>query len=310
MSFLLNYLRQKPKLYSKIRKIYGMTIGFYWFKKIWLKKYGLWNGKNMIKLLSDEKANKIISEKIKSNEPFMVCRYGSNEFRNLFQESEFDTLCFNAGFFPNKKKLLDKFRKVYFESSRQIDYLCVWNYLNHFNKKIKWIRNFPNIKAFFSLGVIGHDQKWVKSLENKKVLIIHPFKATIEKQMKKRKELGILPKFKKLEIIPAVQTIAGNNDPRFKAWFDALDWMKSEIDKKDFDVALIGAGAYGLPLAAYIKTIGKQAIHVGGALQSYFGILSKRAELHKDVKINKYWIRPLEKDTPKDYKKIEGGCYW
>ncbi len=308
MKLLLNYLRQKPEIYAKLRKIYGATIGLHWLKRLYLQKIGLWNGEKRVKLISDEKANKIISDKIKSKKQLMICRYGSNEFRNLFQESEFDTLCFNAGFFPNDKKLLKKFREVYFEASKQIDYLCVWNYLNHFNWKRKWIRNFPNIKGFFNLGVLNPHQKWIKSLKNKKILVVHPFKATIEKQMKKRKELGILPKFKKLEIIPAVQTIAGNYDHRFKTWFEALDWMKKEIDKKDFDIALIGCGAYGLPIAAYVKSKGKQAIHIGGTLQLFFGIKGKRWD--KWIKTNKYWINPLKEDVPKKAEKIEGGCYW
>lgn len=310
MKLILNYLRQKPKLYSNLRNIYGRTIGLYWLKKLYFKKIGLFNGNTQIKLISDRDANKIISKNINSKKPFMVCRYGSNEFRNLFEESEFETLCFNAGFFPNDKELLKKFREVYFESSKQIDYLCIWNYLNHFNWKKKWIRNFPSIKGLFNLGIVGHNQNWVKFLEGKKVLVIHPFKATIEKQMKKRKQLGILPKFKGIEIIPAVQTIAGNSDPRFHNWFEALDWMKREIDKKDFDIALIGCGAYGLPLAAYVKSIGKQSIHVGGALQLFFGIKGKRWEDNKSIKMNRYWINPLEKDTPDQGKKIEGGCYW
>jgi hypothetical protein len=309
MKTLLNTLRQKPEIYSKIRKIYGKTIGFYRLKELYLKKVGLWNGKRRIKLIEDKEANNIISKNIKSKEPFMVCRYGSNEFRNLFQENEFDTLCFNAGFFPNNKKLLKAFRAVYFESSKQIDYLCVWNYKNHFNKKRKWIKNFPNMKCLLQ-NVLSHKSFWIKSLEGKKVLIIHPFKKTIEMQMKRREELGILPKLKKLEVIPAVQTIAGNPDPRFKDWFEALNWMKKEIDKKDFDIALIGCGAYGLPLAAYIKSIGRQAIHLGGALQLFFGIRGKRWETLTKVRMNKYWIRPLKEDIPKSFKKIEDGCYW
>jgi hypothetical protein len=310
MKNLLKYLRQKPKIYSKIRKIYGKTVGFYLLKELYLKKIGLWNGKKRVKLMEDKEANNIISKKIKSKEPFMVCRYGSNEFRNLFQENEFDTLCFNAGFFPNNKKLLKAFRAVYFESSKQIDYLCVWNYLNHFNRKRKWIKNFPNIKEFFNLGVVGHDQNWIKSLENKRILVVHPFKATIEKQMKRRRKLGILPKMKSLEVIQAVQTIAEERDKRFKTWFDALAYMKKEIDKKDFDIALIGCGAYGLPLAAHVKRRGKQAIHVGGALQLFFGIRGKRWENSKDIKMNKDWINPLEEDVPLQGKKVEGGCYW
>lgn len=310
MKLLLNFLRQRPELYQKIKNIYGKTFGFWELKNLYIKKIGLWNGEKRIKLLEDKEANKILIEKLKSKKPLMVSRYGSNEFRNLFRNNEFDSLCFNAGFFPNNPKLIEKFRKVYFEASKEIDYLCVWNYLNHFNKKKRWIKNFSNIKAFFSLRVLSHLEPWVKALEGKKVLVIHPFEKTIRKQYKKMDKLKILPKLKKLEIIKAVQTIAGEKDERFKDWFEALDYMKKEIDKKDFDVALIGCGAYGLPLAAYVKQKGKQAIHVAGSLQLFFGIIGERWKKSKTLKINKYWTKPLKEDYPKNYKKIEGGCYW
>jgi len=56
--------------------------------------------------------------------------------------------------------------------------------------------------------------------------------------------------------------------------------MKNEISEIDFDVAIIGAGAYGLPLASYIKEMGRQAIHMGGSTQMVdvgkFFLTSKR----------------------------------
>lgn len=39
----------------------------------------------------------------------------------------------------------------------------------------------------------------------------------------------------------------------FSTWFDALDYMCGECEKIDFDIALLGCGAYGYPLAAHIK---------------------------------------------------------
>ena len=48
--------------------------------------------------------------------------------------------------------------------------------------------------------------------------------------------------------------------------------MKSQMDQTDYDIALIGCGAYGFPLAAHAKRMGKQAIHMGGSLQLLFGI--------------------------------------
>jgi hypothetical protein len=305
---LLNHLRQKPELYTNLKKIYGKTLGFWWLKTLYLRKIGLYNGKKRIKLINDKESNKILSEKIKSKEPFMLARYGSTEFRNLFNDN-LENLCFYSGFFPNDKKLLKKFREVYFESSKQIDYLCVWNYLNHFIKKKKLTKNLPNLKYLFE-KMPEHNSPWAKSLKNKKVLVIHPFKKTIEYQYKRMDKLKILPKLKKLEVIKSVQTIAGNKDERFKNWFEALDYMKKEIDKKEFDIALIGCGAYGLPLASYIKSKGKQSIHLGGSLQLFFGIKGKRWETLSKIKMNKYWIRPLKEDYLEEGKKIEGGCYW
>jgi hypothetical protein len=308
MKPLLNNLRKHPELYTFLKRIYGKTIGLYWLKKLYLKKIGLWTGKKNVKLINNDRANQILTEKIKLGEPFMLARYGSTEFRNLFNDN-LDNLCIYSGFFPNDKKLLNKFRKLYFNASRQINYLCVWNYLNHFSKKKRLLKNLLNIEYLFDIFLDYRDE-WVKSLGGKKVLVIHPFKKTILYQYKKMDKLKILPKLKKLSVVQAVQTIAGNPDPRFKDWFEALDYMKKEIDKKDFDITLIGCGAYGLPLASYVKEKGKQAVHMGGALQLFFGIKGKRWETLCPIEMNEYWIRPLKEDTPKDAQKVEGGCYW
>ena len=52
-----------------------------------------------------------------------------------------------------------------------------------------------------------------------------------------------------------------------------------EISEIDFEIAIIGAGAYGLPLGAFIKKIGRQAIHLGGATQILFGVRRARWEV-------------------------------
>lgn len=308
MKLILKELQKNSKLHAFIRKCYGKTFGLWWLKELYAKRIGFYNGEKRIKLLGKKTPENLISEKIKSRKPFMIARYGSTEFRTLFSKN-LDNLCLYSGFFPKDKKLLKKFREQYFEDSKQIDILAIWNYKNQFNRKKKWLRNFPNIKYLIPLGSVGGiGNSWLKELKNKKILVIHPFKKTIEKQMKKRKKLGILPKLKNLEVIQAVQTIAGNKDPKFKDWFEALDYMKKEIDKKDFDIALIGCGAYGLPLAAHVKSLDKQAIHLGGSLQLLFGIKGKRWEEYKIF--TKHWIYPLEEDTPQNIKKVEGGCYW
>jgi hypothetical protein len=311
MKKILDWLRKNREIYEPLRKIYGYTFGLWWLKTAFVKYVGFYNGKRRIKLLSNYEGDRIISEKIKSGESFMLARYGTGEFRSLFGEDDINLLYFYSGFFPKDRKLLPKFRKIYLESSKLIDMLAISLYKNQFRRKIKFIRKFPNINYIIQTFDIGDIRDlWIKNLEGKKVLVIHPFKSTIKEQMKKREKLGILPKLKSLEIIRAVQTLADNKDPRFETWFDALDYMKKEIDKKDFDIAIIGCGAYGLPLAAYIKSIGKQALHIAGKTQLFFGIKGKRWDNDPYVNYTKDWIYPLEKDKMKDYKKIEGGAYW
>lgn len=310
MGKLLKKIQKNHDLHILLRNLYGETIGFYYLKEWFAKNIGFWNGKERTKLLSKNSSEKLISEKIKSKKPFMIARYGSTEFRTLFDKNHLNALCTYSGFFPNNNKLWSKFRNEYIRSTKYMDTLAIWNYKNNFFNKIRWIKQFPNIEFLIPISAVGDENNsWIKNLKNKKILIIHPFEATIKKQYRKRKQLGILPKLKSLETIKAVQTISGNHDTRFETWFDALQFMENEITKKDFDIALIGCGAYGLPLAAHVKSIGKQAIHMGGGLQLLFGIKGKRWVDNGKV-FNKYWIYPLKEDTPKYSKKIEGGCYW
>ena len=112
-------------------------------------------------------------------------------------------------------------------------------------------------------------------------------------------------------------------DDRFKTWFEALDYMYDEVMKKDFDVALIGCGAYGFPMAAHVKRSGKKAVHLGGATQLLFGIKGNRWEdpmygvkewgLPKGFyteMFNPYWAKAGKDRRPANADSIEGACYW
>jgi hypothetical protein len=130
----------------------------------------------------------------------------------------------------------------------------------------------------------------------------------------------ILPEFK-LHTIPAVQSLGGVNN-QFSDWFEALAWMQSEIDKVEFDICLLGCGAYGFPLASYIKRKGKQAVHMGGSLQLLFGIKGKRwTDPQKSLDtfgkpgmyeslFNEHWVFPGDENKPRNADDVEGACYW
>lgn len=95
--------------------------------------------------------------------------------------------------------------------------------------------------------------------------------------------------------------------------------MKDETDRYDYDLALIGCGAYGFPLAAHCKRTGHQALHIGGVLQLLFGIKGRRWETegiyqtdfpYAATYYNDYWVRPDESEKPAEARRVEDGCYW
>lgn len=281
------------------------------------------------KVLDKEQTNDFIYNSLISGKPFMAGRYGGSENDALatyyinqktglpISNLKFGYVCTHSGFFPQDKSLLPKFAEVMKTSAKYADLLGAWNWfmedyiIGTFAKNAK-ITTLGHLEPWFS------DKPWSAALKGKKVLVVHPFQDSIEQQYKKRALLfpgtEILPEFE-LITYKAVQSLIGNEPEGFKTWFEALDFMTEEIRKIDFDVAIIGCGAYGFPLAARVKEMNKQAIHLAGATQLLFGIKGSRWEQgnYKPIfeKIfNEHWIRPLETEKPKKAEAIEGACYW
>lgn len=160
------------------------------------------------------------------------------------------------------------------------------------------------------------ENPWTSCLKGKKVLVIHPFEETIKKQYAKRELLfknpNVLPEFE-LITFKAVQGagISSKTLP-YKTWFEALEDMKGKISKIDFDIALIGAGAYGMFLGAHCKAMGKKAVHMGGATQILFGIKGQRWDHLGYAPYNEHWVRPSAEETPQGVEKLENGtfAYW
>ena len=236
--------------------------------------------------------------------------------------SHFNTMQQLSGIFPPTLNTAVAFSQISLEASKQIDLLGCHQYYEKFMpvahaQKVQLEMLYP----FFV------NRPWTRALKNKRVLVVHPFSETIQSQYAKRRDLfenpDILPDFT-LITLKAEQTVGGES--RFASWMDALDFMKKEISEIDFDVCILGCGAYGMPLAAFVKLMGKQAIHLGGGTQLLFGIKGKRwiEQYHNvwhyrpgiDIDINyrplfnENWVFPSENEKPSSANQIEGGCYW
>ena len=286
--------------------------------------YTKYAGKDLMEL---QATNDWMAEKISDGQPFMAGRFGSVELGATWvfdlpggpssktRERIAAEMRNNAGFFPEKPDMVEKYARLLEHSCQEVDLLGVW-----FNPMEDYLaeRYAPQCRLthLTALEPWYVERPWTRVLKEKKVVVIHPFTETIKKQYEKRTELfddpDILPEFEKLYTVKAVQTIAGCQDARFATWFEALEWMYEEAMKTDFDVAIIGCGAYGFPLAARIKAAGRQAIHMGGATQLLFGIKGRRWDEYPLISrlYKESWVRPDEKEKPMQAEKVEEGCYW
>lgn len=296
-----------------------------------------------------QKSNDLISDLLQSDKPCMISRFGTGEIgilvnylavhspHNIIRKSldyiidqkglpwwdklVYKSMRLNAGIFPENIYTLERFSQRYLDDIPEIDLLGSFNATEKLMPLREDVINV-HLECLYPFFV---EKPWTRALKGKKVLVIHPFVETIMSQHMQHDKL-----FDNIDVYPnyilltlkAVQSNAGAEVP-FKDWFEALKYMENEISKIDFDIAIIGCGAYGLPIAAHVKRIGKKAIHLGGGSQLLFGIKGKRwdndgyhwpnlpqLDTNYSRLYNDYWVRPNMNETPKSAKAVEGACYW
>ena len=215
-----------------------------------------------------------------------------------------------SGFFPTTDEALSRLSVESLADMQHIDVLGSWRKLE--NRLQDYFPPTMIRVPLNDLEPFHYANPWSEILAGKKVLVVHPFEQSIQAQYAKRKLIfkdpRVLPDFD-LKTLKAVQSLVGNK-VEFNDWFEALDSMRRKMDAIDYDIALIGAGAYGFPLAAHAKKTGKQGIHLGGATQMLFGIRGKRWEDFPEYRhiFNDHWIRPQRDERPKDAHLLEGGA--
>lgn len=319
-------IMKKPFTWFGYAVDYTMRRKLRWYRQ--QKKYA------KREILDNESTSRKLQNFIVSGQPFCTGRIGWFEMAAM-RMYEFgiqkkyslvmDNIYNCAGFFPNDIGLGKDFLEVMKKALYEMDIIgpfyqfCENYFISHYSQNDLIVAESAEIFEICKL-----EDVWTKALKGKKVLVVSPFSDTIKQQYAKRELLfpgkEILPEFSLLLTYRSLMTIGDMKDERFETWFDALEFMKREILKLDFDIALLGCGAYGFPLAAEIKRAGKQAVHMGGILQILFGIMGKRwdrtrigTEIHIREDIAKYynenWTYPLE-TKPSEASKVEYGPYW
>lgn len=270
------------------------------------------NNKIYKNLVQPEVANHLIRSLLNLDTPVMISRFGSNEaactdfFLSKRPNHKYkgwisEQMIMNAGFFPNDDWSLDKFSQLNSESIKQVDLLGVWHMRGEANL-IQKLCPEAYLVPMYSLEPYHHKSPWSYLLKGKQVLVIHPFAKSIKQNFLHHRNLlfkdpQVLPDFD-LQVLKAVMSMGG--DCNFNTWFDAYHHMCDEISKKKFEIAIVGCGAYGLPLAAFIKNLGKKVIHLGGPTQIFFGIRGNRWDQRPFFQnlYNEFWIHPQPFETP------------
>jgi hypothetical protein len=238
--------------------------------------------------------------------------------RGMNREGRYKTLLSKlhriAGIFPPTNWGVDEFCKTYLDDLGAIDILAVWynagepEIVGRFCKEAQLVE-LTALEPYF------HSDPWSHALAGKRVLILHPFTKSIERQLHRRSEIWpdgrtVLPEFD-ATFIEAPLSDALVKSPH-ASWNVALESLKAEMERKAFDAAIIGAGAFSVPLCAHAKRLGKIGLHLGGATQILFGIRGGRWDGLPEFQrfFSEAWIRPSSTETPLNAHAVERGCYW
>ena len=221
----------------------------------------------------------------------------------------------NAGVFPIQKKSFMNWNEEMRQSIATTDFLCAWQndpFLKEYETAL--IQSLAPQSCAIPMSLLGRDILPV--IATSRWLVISPFVKTMQKQLSRMKQIndpdGKLEIdwdhiFKTCKFVRCPFHSHLETSP-FASWEDGLDKLAVEVASKEFDVALIGAGAWSLPLGKRIKQLGKSAIHMGGETQLLFGIKGKRWVNYNIY--NSTWVNTDPEETPEDTNRVEDGCYW
>lgn len=278
-------------------------------------------------MITIEEGNKRIKDAIENNIPFIAGKMGAVEqqvilsylskrpFPPVFNNDLRWHASNHAGITPPNDYIMNFFTDVYVDSLKNTDLLGIWFPENKREismskvlcEKAEFVNGLRFLEPFY------HLDPWSSSLKGKKVLVVHPFEESIKEQYSKRHLLfndkNILPDFD-LITFKTYQTHGGGDTDL--PWHYCYSDMINRISNIDFDVALVGCGAYGLPICNHIKKMKKPAIHVGGGLQIMFGIKGNRWDNHEVIShfYNEHWKRPYDSEKTRNHQVVEGSTYW
>jgi hypothetical protein len=221
----------------------------------------------------------------------------------------------NAGFFPVELDAYRGWNREMRASIAHLDFVCLWQtdpFLRLYESKIVSI----NAKKAQRIPMGWLGKSILAEIVDFRWLVISPFIKTMQMQLPRMRQIHDPENQTKTNWEKTASNtrflrcpLQWHLEPSpYRSWAEGLEILSGRVAQEQFDVALIGAGAWSLPLAARIKKSGRSAIHTGGETQLFFGIKGQRWN-HSDF-YNSAWVSVLPEETPELRAKIDDACYW
>ena len=231
-----------------------------------------------------------------------------------------------SGLFPANPDFYCRYNDLYLEAIRNLDNLGL--FLEPVTLEKKLIQGYKlNNKLIYYLDQepdrslkADEDNCYLPLFKDRNLLIICPFAHVLAERANQEIFENVWAKTGKPWFHPAsVQSLEfpyGFSPSTWKQYptsLDLLSDLQTQIQQRNFDVALVGAGGLAIPLVAFIKSLGKIGLDLGGHLQMLFGVIGKRWRHQAEWQqyyFNEFWI-----DMPNHYQPLEqdvcdNGAYW
>ncbi len=145
---------------------------------------------------------------------------------------------------------------------------------------------------------------------NKKVCVVSHFSEEIKQQLAVLNEVWGGKYNINTDLISVVHSYNTTYERPHSGYTATLEDLTRRCLETEASHFFLSCGAYGIPLGASISAHKRNAIYVGGILQTMFGIMGKRWDSRPEISqfMNVHWIYP-NSTKYQALSGVEGGCY-
>lgn len=231
------------------------------------------------------------------------------------------------GIFPVERSFLIDFAEKFSNYLLQLDYLGLFGaaqevkLINDLGIGAKLL-NYQDTEPDRSIPA-NPELCYLHLFKNKRVLLVAPFAALLKERANQDVFENVWRKIEKKWFFP--ESISAIEFPysyvtevkthqEFGTSLNLYAHICEQIKNESFDIALIAAGGLAIPLAAFVKSIGRVGLSLGGHLQVIFGVAGQRwknDQFYTENYFNEFWIDMPDSYHPQNKESLtDSGAYW